>query len=55
MKHVPFVTDHFSHELVTGVTRPTRLCRFLPEFGWEPNVLSVDTRLLAGYLDKTCR
>lgn len=44
MKHVLFITYHFPPELAAGATRPTKFCRFLPEFGWTPTVLSVDTR-----------
>jgi len=54
LKHVLVITYHFSPELATGATRPNKLCRFLPEFGWKPTVLSVDTHLLAGHLDQIC-
>ena len=47
MKHLLFITYHFPPELATGATRPTKFCRFLPEFGWVPTVLSVDTRQYA--------
>src|SRR4029453_18090134 len=47
MKHLLFITYHFPPELATGAIRPTKFCRFLPEFGWVPTVLSVDTRQYA--------
>jgi len=47
MKHLLFITYHFPPELATGAIRPTKFCRLLPEFGWVPTVLSVDTRQYA--------
>lgn len=47
MKHLLFITYHSPPELAAGATRPTKFCRFLPEFGWAPTVLSVDTRQYA--------
>jgi glycosyltransferase involved in cell wall biosynthesis len=44
MKQILVITYHFAPELATGAIRANKFCEFLPEFGWRPTVLSVDSR-----------
>jgi len=41
MKKVLIVTYHYPPSTPVGGVRPSKFARFLPEFGWEPTVLTV--------------
>ena len=41
MKRVLIVTYHYPPADAVGGVRPSKLVRYLPEFGWEPTVLTV--------------
>src|SRR3990172_2278552 len=44
MKKVLFITYHFPPDAAVGAVRPVELAKEMPNFGWEPIVLSVNER-----------
>ena len=45
MKKVLFITYHFPPIAGGGVFRSLHFVKYLPQFGWQPTVLTVDTKL----------
>ncbi len=43
MKKVLIVAYHYPPNAAVGGTRPSKFARYLPEFGWEPTVLTATT------------
>jgi glycosyltransferase involved in cell wall biosynthesis len=41
MKKVLLVAHHFPPDVAVGAVRPAKFAKFLPEFGWEPVVLTI--------------
>ena len=41
-RHVLFISYYYPPSAGSGVQRPLKLTRYLPEFGWAPIVLTVD-------------
>jgi peptidoglycan/xylan/chitin deacetylase (PgdA/CDA1 family)/glycosyltransferase involved in cell wall biosynthesis len=44
MKRILLVTHHFPPDSAVGGVRPTKFAKYLPQFGWEPVVLTVKER-----------
>ncbi len=44
MKNILVVSYHFAPSPAAGGIRPSKLVRYFPEFGWNPTVLTVDTK-----------
>jgi glycosyltransferase involved in cell wall biosynthesis len=47
VKKVLVVSYHFPPSRAVGAVRPSKFVHYLPKFGWEPTVLSVNTREIA--------
>ncbi len=48
MKKILLVAYHFPPDTAVGAVRPAKFAKYLPEFGWEPVILSVKERYYAG-------
>lgn len=46
MKRVLIIASHFPPEPSVGRHRIVKFCKYLPQFGWEPEVLTIDDRFL---------
>jgi glycosyltransferase involved in cell wall biosynthesis len=44
MKRVLLITFHFPPDAAVGAIRPAQFAKYLPEFGWEPFVLTVNPK-----------
>ncbi|NLJ28327.1 MAG: glycosyltransferase family 4 protein [Deltaproteobacteria bacterium] len=42
MKRILIIAFHFPPDAAVGGVRPAKFAKYLPEFGWEPYVLTVD-------------
>jgi glycosyltransferase involved in cell wall biosynthesis len=58
MPRILLIAYHFHPDLEVGAVRSVKFARYLPEFGWEPYVLTIDTRFIPktdeGKLDLDC-
>ena len=52
MKKVLIITTHFTPDIHVGAKRPTKFAKFLPQYGWQPVVLTKETRYYHG-VDET--
>lgn len=46
MPKILLIAYHFHPDLEVGAVRSVKFARYLPEFGWEPYVLTVETRFI---------
>lgn len=52
MKKVLIITTHFAPDIHVGAKRPTKFAKFLPEYGWQPVVLTKGVEYYHG-IDET--
>lgn len=51
MKKVLIITTHFAPDRHVGAKRPTKFAKFLPEFGWQPVILTMEEKYYHGIDD----
>lgn len=51
MKKVLIITTHFAPDRHVGAKRPTKFAKYLPEFGWQPVVLTMEEKHYHGIDD----
>lgn len=52
MRKVLIITTHFAPDIHVGAKRPTKFTKFLPEYGWQPVVLTKEVQYYHG-IDET--
>jgi hypothetical protein len=55
MKRVLIITTAFPPQPTIGRQRSVKFAKYLPEFGWEPVILTVDDRYLSDRDDDTLK
>lgn len=48
MKRILIITTHFAPDWHVGAKRPTKFAKFLPEFGWEPVIITREEKYYHG-------
>src|SRR5436309_15016195 len=51
MRKVLLITYHYPPSAAVGAIRPAKFARYLPEFGWQPIVLTISTKANKGGSD----